>query len=112
MTTQLPTPAPLPVSAPQEPAPTGRPLLAVVAAALLAIGFLGAITALVVWLADRQNIGPEVALSLQFVAAAVLLILVICVLVIVFQRLGLVDSSRAMGLPDGSIRAIFVITEP
>jgi hypothetical protein len=84
-------------------------LLTVVVAALLAIGFLGAVTALVVWLADRHNIGPEVALSLQFVAAAVLLILVICILVIVFQRLGLVDRSRAMGLPDGSIRAIIAL---
>jgi hypothetical protein len=96
---------------PLRPAPVRRasPLIVVVVAALLAIGFLAALTSLVMWLADRNKTGPEVALSLQFVATVILLILIICVLVIVYQRLGLVDKRRAMGLPDGSIRAIIAL---
>lgn len=82
---------------------------AVVVAAIVSVGILGAITLLVVWLAERNKTGPEVALSLQFVAAAVLLILVICVLSIIFRLLGLDDRSRAMGLPEGSIRAIIAL---
>lgn len=92
-----------------EPVPRVAATAAVVVAALVAIGFLAGITWLVAWLADRNKTGPEVALSLQFVAAAVLLILVVCILAIVFRLLGLDDRTRAMGLPDGSIRAIIAL---
>lgn len=52
---------------------------------------------------------PEEALSLVFVAAAVVLILVVCTLTIVMKRLKLVDSREAMGLPRGSIRAVIAL---
>jgi hypothetical protein len=53
--------------------------------------------------------GPEGALSIMFVAAAVILILVVCTLTIVTKRLGLHDETEAMGLPRGSIRAIIAL---
>jgi hypothetical protein len=53
--------------------------------------------------------GPEGALSIMFVAAAVILILVVCTLTIVTKRLGLHDQTEAMGLPRGSIRAIIAL---
>lgn len=53
--------------------------------------------------------GPEGALSIMFVAAAVILILVVCTLTIVLKRLGLHDRDEAMGLPVGSVRAIIAL---
>jgi uncharacterized membrane protein YhaH (DUF805 family) len=53
--------------------------------------------------------GPEGALAIMFVAAAVILILVVCTLTIVLKRLGLHDKSEAMGLPVGSVRAIIAL---
>ncbi len=53
-----------------------------------------------------EKASPEAALSLVFVAAAVVLILVVCTLSIVFRRLGIHDRDEAMGLPTGSVRAV------
>jgi hypothetical protein len=58
---------------------------------------------------DVGRQGPEGALSIMFVAAAVILILVVCTLTIVLKRLGLHDPDEAMGLPVGSVRAIIAL---
>jgi heme/copper-type cytochrome/quinol oxidase subunit 2 len=79
---------------------------ALIVAAGVSVLVLGITVALLVWLANETKGGPETALSLVFVAAAVVLILVICTLTIVLKRLRLVDGNEAMGLPRGSIRAV------
>lgn len=53
--------------------------------------------------------GPEAALSLVFVAATAILVIVICALSIVFKRLNLHDEDEAMGLPRGSVRAVIAL---
>jgi heme/copper-type cytochrome/quinol oxidase subunit 2 len=78
-------------------------------AAFIAV-FVLAITVGLLWgLAKSKGSGPESALSLVFVAAAVVLILVVCTLSIVFKRLRLEDSREAMGLPKGSVRAVIAL---
>jgi hypothetical protein len=78
-------------------------------AAFIAV-FVLAITVGLLWgLAKSKGSGPESALSLVFVAAAVVLILVVCTLSIVFKRLRLEDSGEAMGLPKGSVRAVIAL---
>jgi hypothetical protein len=79
-------------------------------AAALSAGML----ALIVWLlvrlfAGTQRHGPEITLSLVFVAAAVVLILAVAALTIVLKRLQLVNEDEAMGLPRGSIRAVIAL---
>lgn len=68
------------------------------------------VTVALLWFLDKETSGgPEEALSLVFVAAAVVLILVVCTLTIVLKRLRLVDDKEAMGLPRGSIRAVIAL---
>ena len=83
---------------------------ALVGAALLTVFVLSAIVAMLLVLtkpwgqvegASAAGDSEEAALSLVFVATAVILILVVCTLTIVFKRLNLVDSTEAMGLPRG-----------
>lgn len=80
-----------------------KALVAVVAMSVLLIG--GTVFLLEV-LGDDE---PEAALSLIFVSAAVVLIVVVCALTIVFRRLGLSNEKEAMGLPSGSVRAIIAL---
>lgn len=81
---------------------------ALVVSALVTIGVLGSLAALLVVLNETDN-GPETSLSLIFVAAAVVLILVVCTLTIVLTRLRLANPEEAMGLPRGSIRAVIAL---
>jgi amino acid transporter len=92
--------------------PEDRKLSAVTALAVsgvLAVLVLGAAVVLLGQLAQSGNDGPEAALSLVFVATAVVLILVVCTLTIVFKRLRLSDDNEAMGLPRGSVRSVIAL---
>jgi hypothetical protein len=82
---------------------------ALVIAGVVFVGVLGAAVGLLILLAHSPASGPEAALSLVFVAAAVVLILVVCTLTIVFKRLGIFDPDEAMGLPRGSVRAVIAL---
>jgi ABC-type multidrug transport system fused ATPase/permease subunit len=84
-------------------------VLAVAVAAVITLLFLAGLGGLIVWLSTNGQSTPLATLPMQFVAAVVLLVLVICILTIVFKRLELSDKTRAMGLPDGSVRAIIAL---
>lgn len=86
--------------------PRWSAITALVISGVVAIALLAASVYLLKYLG---NDSPEASLSLVFVAAAVVLILVVCTLAIVLRRLGLTDCNEAMGLPSGSIRAIIAL---
>ncbi|MGW4928606.1 hypothetical protein ACWEOH_05565 [Agromyces sp. NPDC004153] len=66
--------------------------------------------ALVLWMLSSFNfLNAEVALTLVVVASVMVLILALAAAAIVFNRLGLADQKHAMGLPEGSIRAIIAL---
>jgi hypothetical protein len=78
-------------------------------AALVSAGLLAATVYLLGSLTRSGTAGPETALSLVFVAAAVVLIFVVCTLTIVLRHLRLTNRREAMGLPSGSIRAVIAL---
>lgn len=82
---------------------------ALAASGVVAVVVLASAVLLLGQLAKRGDGGPEAALSLVFVATAVVLILVVCTLTIVFKRLHLEDRQEAMGLPKGSVRAVIAL---
>jgi hypothetical protein len=84
-------------------------LLALIISGVLAVGVLAAAVWLLLELVEKDETGPEAALSLVFVATAVVLILVVCTLTIVFKRLWLSNRNEAMGLPPGSVRSIIAL---
>lgn len=86
--------------------PRWSAVTALVLSGLVAIALLAASVFLLRWLGD---VSPEASLSLIFVSAAVVLILVVSTLAIVLRRLGLADRNEAMGLPSGTIRAIIAL---
>jgi hypothetical protein len=53
--------------------------------------------------------GPEIRLSVVLIAATATLVIVVAILSVVFSRLKLGDGRAAMGLPEGSIRAIIAL---
>lgn len=89
--------------------PRWSALWALIMSGVLSVGVLAAAVWLLLKLAKQSGTGPEAALSLVFVATAVVLILVVCTLTIVFKRLWLSDRSAAMGLPPGSVRSIIAL---
>lgn len=84
-------------------------LLALIVSAVVTVVLLGAIVGMLSLLAQEGGSGPVSALSLVFVAAAVVLVLVMGALAIVFRRLGIANRSEAMGLPAGSVRAVIAL---
>jgi hypothetical protein len=85
-----------------------RALAAVSLAGVGTIVILWFVSRIVVYL-DEHDAGPQATLAVNFVAAVVLLVLVLCTLTIVFRRLDLGDETRAMGLPEGSVRAVIAL---
>ena len=81
---------------------------ALVISAFVTVGVLASLAGLLVLLSKTSS-GPESSLSLVFVSAAVVLILVVCTLTIVLKRLRLTNSEEPMGLPRGSIRAVIAL---
>jgi hypothetical protein len=79
---------------------------------MVVMGFLVILTALaaVLWILSTFNfLYAEVALTLVVVACAMVLILALAAAAIIFKRLDLADGRHAMGLPEGSIRAIIAL---
>jgi hypothetical protein len=108
----MPTPL-VPSGAPApntlEENPQWSAVKALVTSSIVSCLVLALIVGLLILLNKFGTGGPEEALSLVFVAAAVVLILVVCTLTIVLKRLRLTNSSEAMGLPRGSIRAVIAL---
>ncbi|MBO0895683.1 hypothetical protein [Arthrobacter sunyaminii] len=84
----------------------GRRFSAVTALVVSGLVALGLLAGTVLLLRVIGSGSPEASLSLVFVCAVVVLILVVCTLAIVLRRLGLTDRTEAMGLPSGTIRAV------
>lgn len=60
-------------------------------------------------LEDKDILMPEIGLTILLIMGVGTLILVFSMLTPIFSVLGLADSKRAMGLPEGSIRAFIAI---
>jgi hypothetical protein len=88
--------------------PRWSALTALFGSAIVTVGVLAALVWLLIRLSEKVD-GQEAALSLVFVSAAVILILVVCTLTIVLKRLRLTDVAEPMGLPRGSIRAVIAL---
>jgi amino acid transporter len=82
---------------------------ALIVSAVVSVTVLAASVLLLIFLALQTPDSPEAALSLVFVAATVVLVLVISAMAIVLRRLELTDKRQAMGLPPGSIRAVIAL---
>jgi hypothetical protein len=67
------------------------------------------LVALYRWLAERSIFFPDFALPMLLLAAIVLFFGGIAVLVNVYRSVGLQDKKYALGLPEGSIRAIIAL---
>jgi membrane protein YdbS with pleckstrin-like domain len=93
----------------QDENPHWSAVKALVTASIVSCLVLALIVGLLILLGNFASFGPEEALSLVFVAAAVVLILVVCTLTIVLKRLRLTNDGEAMGLPRGSIRAVIAL---
>lgn len=98
-----------PAGTEQDENPRWSAVKALVTASIGSGLILALIVGLLILLDKFTSGGPEEALSLVFVAAAVVLILVICTLTIVLKRLRLTNAGEAMGLPRGSIRAVIAL---
>lgn len=82
------------------------------AVAWLVLGFAAIVASLVgaVLVFKQVHFLPEeVALPLLIVACVTVLILALATAAIIFRRLGLANRVHAMGLPEGSIRAIIAL---
>ena len=90
-----------------------RPLLVVLSAgALLLLTLIISLLILSIgyrWLADKKLFLPELTLPMLLLASIVLFFGGIAVLVNVYRSVGLQDSRYALGLPDGSVRAIIAL---
>jgi hypothetical protein len=79
--------------------------------ASLAITGIGAILALSMgWLKQAQAWLPEIALTILLISGVSALILVLSLVVAIFAGLNLSDRSQALGLPEGSIRAVIALS--
>lgn len=78
-------------------------------AAGLTILLLAAIPA-TLWILRKWGVfRPEIALSVVLIAATASLIIIVAILSVVFSRLKMTNNQAAMGLPEGSIRAIIAL---
>jgi hypothetical protein len=83
----------------------GSVLLALGAAGLL-VG-LGVVFALLAKLANNTAAGPLPVLA---IGGVIVLILMLTVVAMIFKILGLTNKEQAMGLPEGSIRAVIALS--
>jgi Bacterial Ig-like domain len=85
------------------------PWTPLVVAAAISIALVGGLVGAVYLLRQPGGAPPEVILTPVILVAMVILILVLGALAVVMRRLGLDDKRSALGLPDGSIRAILAL---
>ena len=79
--------------------------------ASLAIVGIGAILALAMgWLKEAKAWVPEIALTILLITGVSALILILALVVAMFAALNLSDSTQALGLPEGSIRAVIALS--
>lgn len=61
------------------------------------------------WLFIGKSIGPELKLPLVVIFGVVILLIVIALVTFSFSQLNLASREQALGLPDGSVRAIIAL---
>ena|ERR1700704_4138444 len=82
------------------------------ALAFLTIGggvLIAVFVVLAIWIFHNKNIGPELKLPLVVIFGVVVLLMVIGLLTFSFSQLNLASAGQALGLPDGSVRAIIAL---
>jgi hypothetical protein len=90
--------------------PTMLSIVIYLASAALVIGLIGWATAWGLSELKKANVFvPEIGLTILLIMGVGTLILVFSMLTPIFAALGLADGKRAMGLPEGSIRAFIAI---
>ena len=80
--------------------------------ALLVLGagvLVGAFLIGSMWLFIGKSIGPELKLPLVVIFGVVILLIVIALVTFSFSQLNLASREQALGLPDGSVRAIIAL---
>ena len=88
----------------------GRSALTAISLAMF-VGIVSvvAIAFVLTWMNSQNFIPAEIAIALVVILGALVLVLCVACLSIVLKRLALADKRYAMGLPDGSIRAILAL---
>jgi len=93
-----------------QPRYAGRSALTAVSAAMLVgIACVLAIAVVLIWMNSQKFLPAEIAIALVVILGALVLVLCVACLSIVLKRLALADRRYAMGLPEGSIRAILAL---
>ncbi|MFL6116479.1 MAG: IPT/TIG domain-containing protein [Catenulispora sp.] len=89
------------------------PLVAVVTSAILLVVLLSAVLVVLSdvyrWLAAKNLIPAEFALPMLLLAGVILFFAAIMALVNVYRSIRLQDKAHALGLPEGSVRAIIAL---
>jgi hypothetical protein len=103
-----------PPGTPTDRPPRGQPVgsrfgLILFFSGLFAAAAIASLPFSVVYMASRQAAYTDVLFPLLLVAGVVALILVVAVLVGLFKRMDLTNSSYPLGLPNGSISAIIAL---
>lgn len=90
-----------------------RPVLVVISSGILLVSsliiILIVLAALYRWLAQKSVSYPDFALPMLLLAAIVVFFSGIAVLVSVYRSVGMTDKRHALGLPEGSVRAIIAL---
>ena len=73
------------------------------------LGVLLVLGTIYIWLANKGILFPDFALPMLLLAGVVLFLGAIAVLVNVYRSIGLQDQQHALGLPEGSVRAIIAL---
>jgi len=84
-------------------------LTAISLAMFVGIVSVVAIAFVLTWMKSQDFLPPEIAIALVVILGALVLVLCVACLSIVLKRLALADKRYAMGLPEGSIRAILAL---
>jgi hypothetical protein len=81
--------------------------------ALLAFGAIALVIALALLFKELENFGTDVvgaSLPLIAIGGVIVLILLLTIVAMIFSALGLANKDQAMGLPEGSIRAVIALS--
>jgi hypothetical protein len=85
-----------------------RPRLPVVLVVLLLVGLIAVVLVLKYLVGQTDDL--RVQLPVLAIGGVIVLILLLAIVAAVFRDLGLANANQAMGLPDGSIRAVIALS--
>jgi len=79
------------------------------AALIVGAVLVAALAGMLIWLGTQTNVSADTKIPVLLIVGTTALLLVLGALVIVFRRLKLATKTQALGLPEGSIRAILAL---